>query len=178
MKGKLIAAGVLLPVCGIGSVFLSFVFSLMMTRQWEGTHQLGWALCVERLKADKQTAMIALVCFFMVYAIAVMLIFVMGSGKTTYKSELREITDRISTPVPYGEKQHGSAQWLKKSDYPKEYSVSLLDTRKGPLAALIRTGTDDLAFIKPEKEAKTPIEQENPETDASTESGGENESPA
>jgi hypothetical protein len=159
MKGKLIGAGILLPVCGAGSVFLSSVFSLIMTKSWEGSHQLAWGMCLERLKADKQTAMIALVCFLMVYMVAVMLIFVMGSDKTTYKSELRDITDKISTPVPYGEKQHGSAQWLKKSEYPKEYSTALLDTRKGILPELIKTGKDDLAFLKPEKEDETPIEE-------------------
>lgn len=174
MKGKLIAAGVLLPVCGIGSVFLSSVFSLIMTQSFEGGHQLGWTLCMERLKADKQTAMIALICFFMVYAIVVMMIFIMGSDKTTFKSELREITDKISTPIAYGEKQHGSAQWLGKSEYPKIYSAALLEPKKGMLAELINTGSDDLAFLKPEKEETEPIDQKT-ETDESIQSGGENE---
>lgn len=141
-----------MPLCGVGSVFLSSVFSLVMSQQWQGADQLAWHLCIERMKTDKQTAMIALVCFLMVFAVAAMMIFVMGSDKTTYKSELRQITDKISTPVAYGEKQYGSAQWLKKDEYSKAFCVANLRTKKGILPELMRQGKDDLTFLRPKED--------------------------
>lgn len=152
MKGKLIGIGILVPICGIASIFLSSLIHLMMSQQWTGTSQLAWGLCIERIKMDKQVGMIALTVFVMSIAILAMLIFMLGSNKTSFKPELRTITDKISTPIPYGERQHGSARWLKSEEYKNAFAIASVSFEQEPLATLCSQGKEDLSFCKPKKE--------------------------
>lgn len=143
-KGKWVALGFLLPLCAVGAVFLSSVFVLVMGKTWTGTEQLSWEICVGRLRENPEAMKMVLVTFLMLAVLVAMLVMMTGSDKTTYKSELRTITDKIATPLPYGEKQHGSAQWMSKYEYLKEFGGATLALKSGLVAELLKRGADDL----------------------------------
>lgn len=57
-----------------------------------------------------------------------------------YESNLYTVTDKISTPVTAGQKQHGSARWMSKKTFDKHFDYEYLDTQTPFLDELIRKG--------------------------------------
>lgn len=47
-----------------------------------------------------------------------------------YESELGNITNTIKTPVTVGQGQHGTARWLKESEYEKVFDKNIYDSSK------------------------------------------------
>ena len=47
-----------------------------------------------------------------------------------YESELGNITNTIRTPVTVGQGQHGTARWLKESEYEKVFDKNIYDASK------------------------------------------------
>lgn len=55
----------------------------------------------------------------MILCIVMLLLNRKGSA---YESELIKITDKISTPVAAGQKQHGSAKWMSRKEFDKHFN--------------------------------------------------------
>lgn len=87
--------------------------------------------------------------FFALEAMAVAwLVFVVWRGGTAYKNDMQEITPDIVTPKPCGEKQHGSARWLRPSEYSKAFREATVSRLNRNIRKLIRYGYRDLSFYK------------------------------
>ena len=62
-----------------------------------------------------------------------------------YQSQLRTITPQIKTPVPAGQKQHGSAEWLHEKEKDKVFDTAEIKFRDGFIKNLISQGQRDVA---------------------------------
>ena len=63
---------------------------------------------------------------FVLFFITVLFI----QGENVYETGLMKITDNISTPMPYGKGQHGTARWLTKKEYKKIFKCNILNLKK------------------------------------------------
>lgn len=66
---------------------------------------------------------------------ALLFLFLMRDRK---KVPMTRITDNISTPVSYGEGQHGTARWLKKEEINKTFSSALIGSESENIMELKR----------------------------------------
>ena len=80
--------------------------------------------CIEMITTDEITRLFFL-CFFAL-AILCVLVLMFYTKDKAYESELRKITDKVSTPATAGQKQHGSAEWMKSKDFDKFFDSYLL----------------------------------------------------
>lgn len=65
-----------------------------------------------------------------------------------YQSDLLKVTEDIETPVAVGQFQHGSSRWLREPEKDKVFDVFWLDPQQPKIRELIRTGYDELEFLK------------------------------
>jgi type IV secretion system protein VirD4 len=65
-----------------------------------------------------------------------------------YASKMQTITNEIKTPVPAGQKQHGSARWLYPKEYKTTFNVAKVFRFDKKIKYLIQHGRDDLDFLK------------------------------
>ena len=47
-----------------------------------------------------------------------------------YKSKVRQITPQISTPVPAGQGQYGTAKWMQNKDFDKYFDTVIIDRKE------------------------------------------------
>ncbi len=80
--------------------------------------------CIEAIVNNKAMQLLFL-CFFLLLVLCV-LVLIFNSSNKAYETELRKITDKISTPIQAGQKQHGSAQWMKDKEADKYFNTYLL----------------------------------------------------
>lgn len=66
-------------------------------------------------------------------------------------SSMVKITPDIKTPVPAGQKQHGSARWQTKKEIYKNFDIARLDKNSKTIKYLIDHGYDDLKFYSSER---------------------------
>lgn len=71
-------------------------------------------------------------------------IFYMVLNDKTYQSDLIQITPNISTPVPAGQKQFGSARWMTHKEKPKAFPVCIINRNDSVIDYLVEHGYDDL----------------------------------
>lgn len=150
-KEKLILAAILFPISLVASLFISSGITLFLAKEWEGFHQLARiGNLLARLASDKQTGMLFLCVEGFLCALILMMV-VTGKSHEVYESPLRNITDKIKTPVPAGQNQHGSSKWLDRKAYRNIFGAYTLDPKNPVIAELIRLGRDDLQFTKEER---------------------------
>lgn len=59
---------------------------------------------------------------YLIITIIMAFLYLFISDTKSYKSDQVKITDTISTPVPAGQGQCGTARWLSKKEYDKAFS--------------------------------------------------------
>ncbi|MEG0273163.1 MAG: type IV secretory system conjugative DNA transfer family protein [Hydrogenoanaerobacterium sp.] len=67
------------------------------------------------------------------------------------KNDMQQVTPEIIIPRPCGEKQHGSANWLKPADYKKAFAKVKISILSPAIRSLIKYGYYDLSFYKRHK---------------------------
>lgn len=133
------------------------LLKLLLERNFVGPKQLQTGLCIESLMSDKQHLALFL-CFVGVVFILVMVL-MMNRKTSIYESPLQTLTPKIKTPVPAGQRQHGSATWLKRQEYKDVFGTYLLDPGDPSIKELMEHGYDDLKFCakgRTSNEAKIP----------------------
>ena len=128
-KEKIVFAAILLPLSVVLSIYLASGLMLLLSKAWTGWHQLkDFGALLDGLLATKESGMIFL-CIEGLLAMAILLMIFMGKDKnhTVYESPMRTITDKIKTPIPAGQHQHGSSAWLERAEYRKAFGVFVLD---------------------------------------------------
>ncbi len=91
----------------------------------------------------------ALILFGALEAIAAgWLFFCVYTSGTQYQNDMQRITPDIVTPNPSGQKQHGSARWMRKEEYQKAFKKHTLFKLRPNIWKLIHYGYRDLSFYK------------------------------
>ncbi|MNM86699.1 hypothetical protein D3C81_988590 [compost metagenome] len=90
--------------------------------------------------------MLLFLCFEGLVILLAILFFVANSQP--YQSELKQVAPGITTPIPTGQHQHGSARWMREDELPRLFDNQTFDLQHPFLQKLIFTGYDDLTFLK------------------------------
>jgi type IV secretion system protein VirD4 len=77
-----------------------------------------------------------------------------------YQSKLRHITPRISTPVPAGQKQFGSAEWLSEKEKDKAFQYFKSNTNDRYIKRLIEAGIKDYKGCEEQYEKEISVQEE------------------
>lgn len=114
---------------------------------------------IKSIVSDQQHLALFL-CLEGFVALASIYLIVMNSKP--YQSNLRAITPNISTPVPAGQKQFGSAEWLPEKEKDRAFDTYVLKKNHSLIKNLIKSGDEDLknggidrAYEKKETFSKT-----------------------
>ena len=152
-KSKLILAGVLF-FCGLFlSVYTSKVMTLFIEKQihtLEDLQSIKFSYALSSLMIDsKQGTLFLCIQGF----ITILLVILVMNHKTSqFESPMVNITPNIQTPIAAGQKQHGSAAWLKKPEYKKAFGSYLLDPGEPKIKELVNSGYEDLDFMENKKQ--------------------------
>ena len=156
-KSKFILAGVLFFAGLFASVWLSaavtgFIGHEIQTLDELKTLTFGAAMAT--VAANSKCLTLFLCCQGLITLLLIVLI--MNKKTSQYESPMRRITPEIKTPVAAGQKQHGSAEWLRRDEYKAAFGVYILDPGDPLIAELIKDGYKDLEFMKPKKAGVQP----------------------
>ncbi len=124
MKKKILLLLVLLPAGLIINAYLSVIVNMSIKNKALELDKMRINSCISIITADKTTQLFFL-CFFALVVLCVLVLLFYNADKT-YETELKKITDKVSTPVPAGQKQHGSAEWMKMMDFDKYFDSYIL----------------------------------------------------
>ncbi len=144
VKKKIIIFSILLPVGVIISLYLTAIVHFSIGAEILRIHQLTLNNCI-RIIATDETAQLLFLCFNAVMVLCIVVLLFVRKG-SAYESELKNITEKISTPVSAGQKQHGSAKWLGKREFDQCFEHFELDTNNPFIAELINRGFDDIKY--------------------------------
>lgn len=147
-RPKLAVCALIFVVGGILCVFFSTALHGILSRQTSTLVLTPFTKCVSSILSDRQHLHL-FVCMQGFVLIMAVLFFLMNLRP--YQSELNEITPEIRTPRAVGQYQHGSSRWLKESEKDKAFASFVLDPADPMIRELIRTGYDDLDFMKPKR---------------------------
>ena len=124
MKKKFIVCFLLVPIGMVLSAYLSVFVQGSIEHRSIDIKYFQPRNCIEMIVADEITQLLFL-CFLSLFILCVFLL-IFNSTNKAYETELVKITDKISTPKPAGQKQHGSAQWMKAKEIDKCFDTYLL----------------------------------------------------
>lgn len=138
-----------------GAIFINIYFStivhFLLTRQITSIKIIGFFECIKSIVSSEAHMMLFLCLNGFAGLIALFYYF---ANNKTYQSELRSITSKINTPVPAGQKQFGSAEWLTEKEKDKVFQFYTLDLNNEVIKELINQGFDDIKEILEESEVK------------------------
>lgn len=143
-KKKLIISLLILMSGLFLNIYFSTIVHQLLSKQMTILKIPNLITCIHSIASSKQHLMLFLCLngFNILFSI-----FYYFANDKPYQSELREITPRISTPVPAGQKQFGSAEWLTEKDKDSAFDSFILNTDDSRVKALIEQGYDDLKEI-------------------------------
>lgn len=150
MKKKLILFGVLLPIGLIISLYLTAIIHISINNKLLDIKLLKLNNCINIIATDK-TAQLLFLCLNLVLLLCIIMMLFNNKG-SVYESELKKITDKISTPVSAGQKQFGSAKWLNKKEFDKCFEFHILNNNELPQKGGAVIGMYKNKFINKEKE--------------------------
>jgi len=119
--------------------------------------------CISSIATDKQHMMLFL---YLQGFVALLCVLYFTANNKPYQSELREITPQIRTPVPAGQKQHGSAEWLTEREKDIAFNSADINFCDRYIKRLVREGYYDIQEQKAGKEEERTYEAK--EEEAST----------
>lgn len=144
-KPKLIVCALIFVAGGIGNIFFSSILHGLLSRQIETMRFIPLSECISSLTSSKQHFLmfVCLQGFILILSVMYFL-----TNLRPYQSDLNTITPDIQTPKAVGQYQHGSSRWLKDSEKEKAFRSFTLDPNDPFIKSLIKTGYDDLDFLK------------------------------
>lgn len=150
----------------IFNIYFSTMLHLLLSRQNIILLKLNLKYCIKSI-ASSEEHLVLFLClngFILLFAI-----FIYAANNKPYQSELRHITPKISTPVPAGQKQFGSAEWLTEKEKDTAFNSFTLNKDDIIVKSLIKHGFDDV------KEALKGGEKQNEKNETLEDSSGEQE---
>lgn len=116
---KLILATVIFLIGVIGSVIVSSAIHFFMLGIKFSLSEFDMNLILSSLMMDSQHRTLFLL---LVVSVLTFMVFIFILDNRTYQSRMMKITNKISTPVPAGQNQFGSARWLDKKDVDRVFT--------------------------------------------------------
>ncbi|QAA32732.1 VirD4-like conjugal transfer protein, CD1115 family [Clostridium manihotivorum] len=166
-RKKKILISLLILVGGmLFNVYFSTNLHLLLSKQGTTLSIPNLKYCIKSIASNKEHLVLFLCLngFILLFAI-----FIYAANNKPYQSELRQITPKISTPVPAGQKQFGSAEWLKEKEKDTAFNSFTLNTDDTTVKLLIEHGFDDV------KEALKGGEKQNEKNETQEDSAGKQE---
>jgi type IV secretion system protein VirD4 len=123
------------------NLYFSTNLHLLLSRQKTIISIPSLKYCIESIASSKEHLVLFLCLngFILLFAV-----FIYAANNKPYQSELRQITPKISTPVPAGQKQFGSAEWLTEKEKDTAFNSFTLNTDDCIVKILIEHGFDDV----------------------------------
>lgn len=126
---------------GLFNTYFSTNLHLLLSKQKTVLSIPSFKYCIESIASSKEHLVLFLCLNGFIFLFA---IFIYAANNKPYQSELRQITPKISTPVPAGQKQFGSAEWLTEKENDTAFNSFNLNTDGNIIKSLIEHGFDDV----------------------------------
>lgn len=139
---KVILATMVFIVGVIGSAIISSIVHFFLSDFKLSPSELELNLMITSIISNAPHRNIFLL---LVASVIAFIIFIFILDNKTYQSKMMKITNKISTPVPAGQNQHGSARWLDKKDIDKVFSQYEINPNK--ISQLLKYGDNDKTVI-------------------------------
>ncbi len=150
-KLKIIVAVIFSIIGFFLSSYISYFLDLFLKREDIKLEKFKIGLVLQSIFGNQKPFMLFL-CFFLLFIILMIMILMSKQNRMNYESAMRKITKDIKIPVSAGQKQHGSAEWLEKSQFGKTFKTYVIDPKNDfRIQDLIDNGYSDLPFSKEEK---------------------------
>ena len=134
------------------SAVISTILHLIFLRQPELIISLNPQMIITSIISNKEhlEMFILIVVAFMMFAILAIL---KMSNLKDYKSKTYKVTNNIEIPLPVGgrQTQQGSAWWLGKKDFRKNFGVNRLDLSRPEIRKLLELADIDKKYINENK---------------------------
>lgn len=80
---------------------------------------------IDEMIVDKQFLLLFLLLFSLLEIMLIVLLSM--NNRTQFKSEVIKITDKLKTPEIVGQGQHGTARWMSKKEFEKNFNKNIID---------------------------------------------------
>lgn len=157
-KKKKLLISLLILVSGLlFNLYFSTIIHYLLTKEMTTLSVPNLKNCIQSMAVSRRH----LLLFLCLDGFAALFsIFYFVANNKPYQSDLREITSKISTPVPAGQKQFGSAEWLTEKEKDSAFNSFMLNTKDSAVKALIEHGYDDLKGFEKGGEIKSEREKQ------------------
>lgn len=139
IKFKLIFIFLLISIALAVCIYFSFILYQLLGRNYNGLPLPNLAILEESVGSILKSRM-----HFMLFTSLVGLVFMIAIlpfilTSQPYKSNLRQITPDIMTPIAAGQKQFGSAEWLGEREKRNIFSYYTLKREDKIIKALLKS---------------------------------------
>ena len=145
IKTRIILSIIILIIGSVISLFLTASMTEILAHETTTLRFIPFNECVAKLAADRQCFMMFL-CFDGFFLMLGLLL--MTANTKPYRSDLVSITPDIKIPAAVGQYQHGSAHFLTPKEKDKAFDSFILDPMQKQIRYLLKTGYEDLDFMK------------------------------
>lgn len=141
-SGKKMLISLLIFIVGlISNIYFSTALHLILSRQLKILKLVPITQCISSIVTSKQH----MVLFLCLQGFVMLLsILYFTANNKPYQSRLQIITPQIMTPVPVGQKQHGSADWLTEKEKETAFEKMAINKNNKIIKSLISDGYRDL----------------------------------
>ena len=150
-KRKKLLIALLIFITGfIANIYFSSGLHLILSKEMRTLKLLPIEECIRSIITVKQH----MVLFLCLQGFAALLgILYLAVNNKPYQSALRMITPQNKTPVPAGQKQHGSAEWLTEKEKDAVFNQAAISFNSRFIRNLISEGCSDInEIVKTDKE--------------------------
>ena len=158
IKTKVILTILIFVIGSVFGLFLTASLSEVLAHETTALRFIPPGECIAKLASDRQSFLMFL-CFDGFFLMLGLLL--ITTNTKPYRSDLVTITPDIKIPAAVGQYQHGSAHFLTPKEKDKAFDSFTLDPMQKQIKYLLKTGYEDLDFMKGknDKDIKPP---ENP----------------
>jgi len=141
LKARSILSSLIFVVGTVLVIYFSTYMHLILSKTFEGIKLYKLEYILDSLKLSSSHLKLFLSFEALVLLISALFFF---TNDKPYQSDLVQITPDISTPVPAGQKQFGSAKWMKEDEKNKLFSFVKLKENDPFIKYLIGSGLNDI----------------------------------
>lgn len=144
-KEKIVMLSTIIFIGTLFNLFFTTFFDIMLLNKDINNFFLHLLNCLTGITKFERQSMIFINFECLLLLCGVLFVF---ENKRTYQSELKKVTDDIFTPSSVGQFQHGSSRWLAEKEKDKIFDFYILNPSNEIISDLIKTGYNNLDFIK------------------------------
>lgn len=141
-KARLFISLLILIPGSIFNIFFSTALHFILSKQTSIIKMIPIKQCISSIVTQRQHTVLFLCLEGFIFLLSTLYFTI---NNKPYQSQLRTITPQIKTPVPAGQKQHGSAEWLHEKEKDKVFETAEIKFRDGFIKNLISQGQREAA---------------------------------